>query len=415
MSQSADRASPSHHPSPAGEGALSGAVIVLCAAMCGAMAANIYYAQTLIGEIAPQVGLSDTVSGLIVTLTQLGYGLGLMLMVPLADKVANRPLIITCLLGACAALVVVALARSAPMFLAGIGVLGVLSAGAQVVVPYVAGLCAEDRRGAAIGKVMSGLLGGILLARPAASFLADLAGWRTIFALSAVLMLTLAGLAWRMLPARSPHEPRAYAALIGSTAKLLVTRPMLRRRAIYQGLMFASFNILWTATPLMLASAMGLSQMHVALFALAGAGGALVAPYAGKAGDRGHARLGTRLALALGCAMALLTGWGGSVGSIALLVLGAFFLDVATQCSQVLGQKVIYSLKGATPGRLNSAYMTVMFVLGGGGAALATAVYHSYGFFATMGIAAALPALALAFALTEPRATAHEAQAASQS
>lgn len=371
--------------------------------MCGAMAGNIYYAQTLISEIAPDVGLSNTVSGLIVTFTQLGYGVGLMLMVPLADKLSNRPLIITCLLGAAVALAGVALAPSALPFLVAIGLLGLLSAGAQVVVPYAAALTEESQRGAAIGQVMAGLLGGILLARPAASFVADLAGWRAIFWMSAALMVALAALGWRLLPVRKPHETRSYGAILASTAKLLVTRPVLQRRALYQGLIFASFNILWTATPLLLKDAMGFSQMQVALFALAGAGGALAAPYVGKAGDRGHARLGTRLALGLGCVMALLTGWGGIAQSLVLLVIGAFLLDVATQGNQVLGQKVIYSLKGATPGRLNSAYMTVMFVLGAGGAALATFAYHTLGYGWTMGIAAALPALALLVAFTENR------------
>lgn len=403
MSQSATmpHSSASRQDGEKSPGRLDAMVIVLCAFMCGAMAGNIYYAQTLISEIAPDVGLSSTVSGLIVTFTQLGYGLGLMLMVPLADKVANRPLIIGCLLGAALALTGVGLSQSSALFLASIAALGVLSAGAQVVVPYVAALTEEAHRGAAIGKVMAGLLGGILLARPAASFVASLAGWRAIFWISASLMVALALIAARLLPARKPQEERGYGSILKSTARLVLTRPVLRRRSLYQGLIFAAFNILWTATPLLLADRFGFSQMQIALFALAGAGGALAAPFAGKAGDKGYARLGTRLALGLGVAMAVLTGWAGTLPSIVLLVIGAFFLDVATQCNQVLGQKVIYAIKGATPGRLNSAYMTVMFVLGAGGAATATLAYHSLGYFATMGIAAAVTALALLVALTD--------------
>lgn len=400
-------ASPASHPSRASaqsEQGLGRGVIVLCAFMCGAMAANIYYAQTLISEIAPAVGLSKTVSGLIVTFTQLGYGAGLMLMVPLADKLANRRLIVTCLLGAAAALAVVGLSQGAVPFLVGICALGLLSAGAQVVVPYVAAMSSEENSGRAIGEVMSGLLGGILLARPAASFVAEFAGWRAIFWISCAAMLVLALLAARILPERRPEEKRAYGAILASTAKLLATRPVLQRRALYQGLVFAAFNILWTATPLLLKDDFGFSQWQVALFALAGAGGAFAAPYAGSAGDKGYARIGTRLALGLAAVMALVTGWGGTaLASVLVLALGAFFLDTATQCNQVLGQKVIYSLKGATPGRLNSAYMTVMFVLGAGGAGLATWAYHALGYFATMSIAAALPLAALLAALTEKR------------
>ena len=169
-------------------------LIIACSAACGVMVANLYYAQPLIALIAPSLHLGDGFGGLIVTLTQLGYASGLLLIVPLADRVENRRLILITLGLAAAALVALAIAPSAVLFLIAAAVVGCFSAGAQVIVPLAAALTHESTRGRTIGAVMSGLLAGIMLARPAASLVANFAGWRAVFWLSALLMLAIA--AW---------------------------------------------------------------------------------------------------------------------------------------------------------------------------------------------------------------------------
>src|SRR3954447_12802689 len=367
---------------------LSAGLTVACAVTCGAMVANLYYAQPLIDLIAPELRLSENISGLIVTLTQLGYGAGLLLIVSLADRVENRRLILTTLVCAAAALAGVALSSSAPVFLAASVAVGFCSAGAQVVVPFAASLAPEERRGRTIGNVMAGLLAGIMLARPISSMLADTLGWRAVFWVSAGLMLLLTGWLAKALPESRQPERRerartGYGHILGSMWHILVTTPALQRRAVYQGIVFAIFNIFWTAAPLMLARSFGYGQQGIALFALAGAGGALAAPLAGRLRDRGHVRIGTAAALVTVTLSCALSGWA-AIPSVAALVLFAVTLDAATQVNQVLGQRVIYSLPGEARGRMNAIYMTIVFLLGAGGSAVATLTYHHGGWWTSM-------------------------------
>jgi predicted MFS family arabinose efflux permease len=382
--------------------ALSAGTTIACAVACGAMVGAIYYAQPLIGLIAPELRLGAGQGGLIVTLTQLGYGAGLLFLVPLADRIENRRLVVATVLLTALALAAVALARSPAAFLCASLVLGFVSSGAQVVVPFAASLAPEKTRGRTIGNVMAGLLAGIMLARPIASIAAHLAGWRAIFWISAGVMLLVAAWLWRALPERRPHR-HPYVRILKSMGEILVTEPQLRRRAVYQGLAFAIFNMFWTAAPLVLARQFGFGQQGIAAFALAGAAGAVSAPVAGRLGDRGHVRLGTGLALAVVTASILLSGWAVALGSAVLLTVFAVTLDGATQVNQVLGQRVVFSLPGHERGRLNAVYMAIVFALGAGGGALATVAYHAGGWWGVALAAAALGVVVLAVFATELR------------
>ena len=386
---------------PAAPATLSPALTVACAAACGVMVANLYYAQPLIALIAPSLHIGDGFGGLIVTLTQLGYACGLLLIVPLADRVENKRLILITLLLAAAALVALAVAPSAALFLIAAAVVGCFSAGAQVIVPLAAALTHESTRGRTIGNVMSGLLAGIMLSRPLGSLIADLAGWRAVFGLSAGLMVLMAVWLAKALPEHRPTPGESYARILGSLIHILRDEPQLQRRAVYQGLAFAVFNIFWTSAPLILVQQFAFGQKGVALFALAGAGGALAAPLAGRLGDRGHVKLGTAVALLAITASALLSGWAAALGSVLLLVVFAVTLDAGVQINQVLGQRVIYSIRGEARGRMNAIYMTIVFLLGAGGSAVATLAYHAGGWRAAMLTAAAIGALDLALFATE--------------
>jgi predicted MFS family arabinose efflux permease len=354
------------------------------------MVANLYYAQPLIALIAPELHIGSGIGGLIVTLTMLGYAAGLLLIVPLADRLENRRLILATIAGTAASLAVLAAAPSALTFLAGSMVVGFAAAGVQVLVPYAASLAPEETRGATIGNVMSGLLAGIMLARPAASLIAEVAGWRAVFGVSAGLMVLLGLWLARTLPERRPTSGHSYGEILRSMGRMLVRERQLQRRAIYQGFVFAIFNIFWTAVPLLLADRFGFSQTKIALFALAGAAGALTAPIAGRLGDKGYIRLGTGIALLTMTLSCLLAGWSGAHQSLVLLVVFALTLDGATQLNQVLGQRVIFSLPGEDRGRVNAVYMTILFVLGASGAAIATAAYHAAGWWGAMGAGAVL-------------------------
>ena len=392
-----DRAPPTSTP------AMTPALTTIFAVACGMMVANLYYAQALIGEIAPALGLRGGTAGLIVTLTQLGYGAGLLLIVSLADLVENRRLILLMVAGTTVGLIGVVFSTGAISFLLFSFVTGFCSVGAQIMVPLAAHLAPDAKRGQVIGNIMAGLITGMMLARPLASGLASVAGWRAIFAISAVAMVALAVLLAKMLPERRPNPGLGYGQILASSFSLLARTPAIRRRTAYQATMFAIFNLFWTAVPLVLASQFGLGQVGIALFALAGAGGALTAPIAGRLGDRGYIRMGTGIALGSAILACLIAGWAGAAHMLIVLALAAVLLDAATQLNQVLGQRVIYSIAPEARGRINAIYMTVVFLGGAAGSMLASfSLYHG-GWTATMAVGGVLAVAAFALFLTEPR------------
>lgn len=395
------------HPAPlpaddAAHPALSRSLVVLMALACGVVVANIYYAQPLVALIGPAVGLSPETASLVVTLTQIGYGAGLVLLVPLGDLLENRRLVVVTLSSTVAALLVAAVAPTASLFLTAAFLIGVTSVAVQMLVPLAAHMAPEASRGQVVGNVMSGLLLGILLARPVSSLIADSLGWRAVFGLSAVVMVGFAVLLWRVLPQRRPRGQSSYGALLGSLGRLLVRTPVLQRRTVYQTMMFASFSLYWTSVPLLLMGApFHLSQRGIALFALSGAAGALVAPIAGRIADRGWTRPATGFALAM-AALSFFVARAGE-GSIALLVLAGLLLDMGVQMNMVLGQRAIYSLGAETRSRMNAIYMAIFFLGGAAGSALAGYAFAVGGWAPVTWIGFAFPALGLLFYLTEFR------------
>jgi len=373
---------------------------------CGMMVANLYYAQALIGAIAPDLGLRGAVAGLVVTATQLGYGAGLFFVVCLADRVENKRLILTLTIGACLGLVGIWMAQGAVSFLLFSFVTGFCSVGAQIMVPLAAHLAPEESRGRVVGNIMGGLIAGIMLARPLANGLAAIAGWRAIFGVSAFAMVGLVLLIVRTVPERRPRPDLRYGQLLLSSLSLLRDSPVIQRRTAYQALLFAAFNLFWTAAPLLLAQRFGLGQGGIALFALAGAGGALAAPLAGRLGDRGHVRAGTAAALILAIGAFLLAGWAVAAQALIVLAVAAVILDAATQLNQVLGQRVLFSIAPEARGRINAVYMTVVFLGGALGSVLATLSFARGGWTATAAVGAVLAGAALLLFLTERRAAA---------
>lgn len=375
---------------------ISSATVLICAVACGAIVANLYYAQPLVAPIARDLHLGPEAAGLVVTLTQLGYATGLLTIVPLADRIENRTLICATVGAAAAALVLLGFATTAAPFLIASYLVGIFCSGAQVVLPFAAGMAPEAERGRTVGNVMAGLLAGIMLSRPIASIVTSIAGWRAIFLGSAIAMAALSIWLRRKLPKRQPGSRLGYGAMLRSMGALLLRERMLQRRALYHGFVLAIFNIFWTAAPLALQSRFGFGQLGIAAFALAGAAGALVAPLAGRLGDRGYIRLGTAGAMAAVTLSCVGANSAVAIGSIALLVAFALALDGATQVNQVLGFRVVFSLPGEDKGRINAVYMTILFSLGALGSELATWAFHSGGWSLAMLSGAGLGALVLA-------------------
>lgn len=383
---------------------LSGGLIVLLAFACGAMVANLYYAQTLIDEIAPAIGLSKGLGGTITTLTQLGYGVGLFAVVPLGDLFENRRLALLLTAGTFLGCLGIGLSQGPITFLGASLVTGVCATGAQVLLPLASHLSPPDRQGRIIGQIMSGLLTGIMLARPLASFMAEWLGWRSVFFLSAGLMALLELALACTLPRRAPESEKNYREILLSMIALTKKHRRLRLRALYQAALFAAFNLFWTAAPLLLLRKFHFSQNGVALFALAGAGGALAAPLAGWMADRGWTRVTTLLAHGLLVASFLAAGCAVAALSVVAFAATAFLIDAATQLNQITGQKIIFEISAEARSRVNSIYMTSMFVIGASGSLIGSVTFAAGGWNLSAGVGAAIGALSLGIFLRFDRA-----------
>jgi predicted MFS family arabinose efflux permease len=381
---------------------ISGPLTLLFAIAVGVIVTNLFAAQTLVGPIGAALGLRPSAAALLPTANLLGYALGLLLIVPLADLVENRGLIVRML--ACAALASGAsvLAPGQAALIALFFVLGVACSAIQILVPIAASMAAPDRRGRVIGDVMSGLMAGILLSRPLASFAADALGWRAFYGISAVAMASLTAVLAFNLPRRRPIARLAYPALIASLGHLLRAEPALRLRAGTAALVMAAFSAFWTTVALRLAQPpFDLDQRGIALFALAGAGGAIITPWAGRAGDRGWTRPVTILAhLAVVVAM-VLSAWAGSAipgtrtTALGLMAASAVLLDIGVVCDQTLGRRVVNLLQPEARARLNGLFVGLFFLGGALGSTCAGLAWARGGWPATCAVAAVFGGIAL--------------------
>ncbi|MEU8378406.1 MFS transporter [Streptosporangium sp. NPDC048865] len=355
---------------PGGGAPLSRGLLLLMSVATGLSVANNYFAQPLLDLLGRELGLGTTMAGMIVTAAQAGYGLGLILLVPLGDLLERRRLTVVLYAATAVFLLVSATAPNGTVLLAGTVLTALTSVAAQVVVPYAVTLAAPAQRGRVIGTVMSGLMLGALLSRTVAGGLAGLGGWRTVYWVSAVLVAGVTVLLWRFLP--SLHTPigLSYPALLRSTIALFRHEPVLRWRAGIAALSLASFNVLWTAVTFLLAGPRyGWSEAAIGLLGLAGVVGTAAAALAGRLADRGHVQWVTGIGSVALAASWLLIGAGD--GSLGWLLGGLTVLTVAHQAVLNSNQNVIYALRPEIRNRLNSALMTAFFAGGAVGSALA--------------------------------------------
>ncbi|GLR97775.1 MULTISPECIES: MFS transporter [Bradyrhizobium] len=370
---------------PAGHG-LSSAMALLLALACGLSVANIYFAQPLLDAMAQDLGIAPAAIGMVVTFTQIGYAFGLILIVPLGDLWDRSA----------TGLVIVGTASHAAVLLAGLTLVGVLAVVVQILVAFAATLATPDGRGRAIGTVTSGGVGGILLARFASGALADIGGWRTVYLVSAGLMLAMAVLLLRVLP-RGPYAAMAgssYLSLLRSTAALFVEEPILRERALFAFLIFADLNVFWTSIVLPLsAPPFVLSHTTIGLLGVAGFAGALGARNAGRLADLGWAQRTTGLSL-----MLMLAAWGAIAClhvSLWFVVAGVIMLDLGLQAVHVTSQSLIVAARPDAASRLVGGYMVFYSIGSAAGGIAATLVYAMMGWSGVCMLGSGISAAAL--------------------
>jgi predicted MFS family arabinose efflux permease len=383
-----------------GSTGLSSSLTLLLASGAGFTVASLYYSQPMLGVLGGDIGASDRAIGMIPMSTQLGYALGLLLLAPLGDRFDRRTII---LIKAAVLVAALLLAGAAP----GIGALLVASLAvglsatlAQDIVPAAATLAPESHRGKAVGKVMTGLLMGILLSRVISGFVAEHFGWRAMF-FAAAASIALVGVAmWRGLPRFRPTTHLSYGALLGSLTGLFRQHAALRRAAIAQGLLSVGFSAFWSTLAVMLHGApFHLGSAVAGAFGLAGAAGALAAPLAGRIADsKGPelvTRLGAGLAMVSFAAMTLAPtlSTGAQLWLIALAAIG---FDLGVQASLVSHQTIVYGIEPAARSRLNAILFVGMFVGMAAGAALGSMALAQWGWTGVVTLAAAAAAAALA-------------------
>jgi predicted MFS family arabinose efflux permease len=373
---------------------MTGPMVVLFAFCCGALVANLYYSQPIIGLIAPDIGLSTHAASLTVSATQIGYALGLFFIVPLADLVENRKLLIVTSTISIGSLAVATFVRDPAIFLVVSLLIGFTSVSVQILVPLAAHFAPDASRGRVVGNVMGGLMLGVLLSRPLASFIADHFGWHVVFGTATVMTALITILLAVLMPRRMPDHEASYPQLLRSLGQLLVRLPTLRRRAFYHGCMFASFSLFWTTAPIELTRHYGYTQTQIGVFALIGALGAIAAPIGGRLADAGHTRAGTTAAMLLAAIGYWPVAIVPSLGVIGLVMTGVL-LDFCVQMNLVLGQREIYALESTSRARLNALYFTSIFIGGAVGSLIASPLYAFGGWSAVLMVGSAFPLIAL--------------------
>jgi len=357
-------------------------LILAMAAGAGFSVASIYYSQPMLGVIGPDLGAAPAATGMVPTLTQLGYALGILLLAPLGDRFDRRQLILAKAVLLALMLAGAALAGSLPTLLLASLLIGVTATMAQDVVPAAASLAPAAERGSVVGKVMTGLLLGILLSRVASGLVAQWLGWRSMFALAAVSVVLIALALARALPRFAPTTTLGYPALLGSLVALWRGQPALRRAVFAQGLLAVGFSAFWSTLALMLHARLGLGSAAAGAFGIAGAAGALAAPFAGRFADRLGCHAVARLAIAvalLGFGLLLAETWLPAVALLPRLVVSALLFDFGFQSALVAHQTLVYGLVPPARSRLNALLFTGMFIGMAAGGALGSLALAQWG------------------------------------
>lgn len=370
-------------------------LVPLLAATAGASVATLYYAQPLLGPISDEFGVAPSTAGLLVAASQLGYALGILLLVPLGDVVERRGLLTRVLAGTAAASMACAASPWFGVLAVSILAAGVLAVVAQIAVPLASSLAAEEERGRVVGTVMSGLLIGILVARTVSGAVAEIAGWRAVFVLGAVVMYVLVLLLSRRLPLAPPTDRATYREAVRSVGRIVREEPILRQRMAIGACNMASFSVMWTSLVLLLHGPdYGYSEGVIGLFGIAGLAGVLAAPLAGGQADAGRGHRAMTLFLLVFLASWILLALGKS--SLLALVVGVVLFDFGTQGTQISNQSAIYALRPEARSRLTTAYISSYFLGGVVGSAAGALLFGSAGWLACCALGAVLLVASLA-------------------
>ncbi|AIV41183.1 MULTISPECIES: MFS transporter [unclassified Curtobacterium] len=360
---------------------------LLFAVAGGAAVGNLYWAQPLLDDIAADLGTSPASAGFLVTLTQVGYALGILLLVPLGDVVDRRRLVPGVLAASAVALLAAALAPGFSALLVALALVGATTVAGQLLIPLAGDLADPASRGRVVGTIASGVLTGILLSRTVSGVIAEVAGWRSVYVLAAVVAVVLAFLLARAVPRLPRRERVRYPQLIASVVGVVRAHLAVRVTLVVSASVFAVFTMFWTALTFLLSSApFGYSTTAIGAVGLVGLAGAVAAQRVGRLHDRGWSVPVTGAALVLVLVSLVVAGLGAR--SIVVVLVAVLLLDVGVQATNVLNQTRLFAIDPAARSRLNTAFVTGNFAGGAVGSAIAGVLWNAGGWTAvTVGAA----------------------------
>jgi len=373
---------------------MSRRLTLLFAVAAGAAIANLYWAQPLLGFIAGDLRAATATAGWLVTATQVGYAVGVLLLVPLGDVLDRRRFVPVMLLTSAGALLLCALAPSIGVLLLALGVLGVTTISGQVLAPLAGDLAGDAHRGRVVGAVGSGTLTGILASRMISGFVAGAAGWRMVFAVAAVVAVLFAVGLYRVIPPLALRTRVLYPALIASVGAVVMRERAARWTLVLAATGFAAFTLLWTALTFLLSGPPFRYPVPViGLFGLAGLAGALTVQHAGRLHDRGWSLAATGVAWVLALGAFVVAAFAGR--SVVLVIIVIIMIDVALQGQALLNRARLFAVSHEARSRLNTALGTGNFIGGAIGSAAATALWSAGGWTAVTITGTALCCFAL--------------------
>jgi predicted MFS family arabinose efflux permease len=383
-------------------GQMTRTLTLLFAVAAGAAVGNLYYAQPLLDVIGRSLGVSISTAGLLITATQVGYAVGIVLIVPLGDVRNRRRLVPVMMMASAVSLGLCAAAPDFAVLALGLAAVGVTTVSGQILTPFAGDLADDKSRGRILGIVVSGLLTGILGARILGGLIGGTAGWRSVFAIAAGIMVVLAGLIWRMTPEVPAKMAAPYGSLLRSVIQLVRREAALRVIMALGIVSMATFTLFWTALTFLLSDRFyHYPPTIIGLFGLAGLIGALAAQWAGRLYDKGYARLGTGVSWLLAVA-----AWGCSeLGrtSLGWLLAGIVILDIATQAQRILNQTQAFAISVEARSRVNTAYVGGNFVGAALGSLTASLLWSAGGWTSIAVAGGGLSLLALILWAVTPR------------
>ena len=375
-------------------------LIFILAISCGSLATNIYYAQPIVQFIAKDLNIPSDLSGLLTTLTQIGYGLGLFFIVPMADLFRSKKIIAILIGLSIISLIGALISTNGMVFLLLTTIIGIGACAAQILVPLTMRIVPVEEAGKYVGKVMSGLLIGIMISRPLSIGITDWFGWRMVYLFSLITLVAVLLLIIKFLPNYEvgSNSNMSYSKLIASMVKLLINTSPLQQRAFYHACLFAAFSLYWTVLPILLRSEpLHFSNNEIALIGFVAIAGALLTPTIGKIADKGYIFSMTNgsMALVLLSIVLLFFVHDHSLLSVILILISGISIDIGVSGNLLLGQKVIFGLNPEVRNRLNGLYMTIFFLAGAFGSWIGSYTYYKFNSEVTVIIGTALPLIAL--------------------